>query len=61
MFSVDPLTGDLIGKVDKSGVLGRQQSQLSAPAPAKSNNITNLKMTYCAVGFYTQITRYFHL
>merc|ERR1712154_629639 len=33
---VDPLTGDLIGKLDKSGLLARKQAQLSAPAPAKT-------------------------
>merc|ERR1711878_83210 len=36
-LAVDPLTGDLIGKLDKSGLLARkQESQLSAPAPAKT-------------------------
>ena len=58
IFLVDPLTGDLIGKLDQSGVLARQKAQLSAPAPAKSNNITNYKMMdrdncHC---FYSLIT-----
>jgi len=35
-LAVDPLTGDLIGKLDQSGVMARQKAQLSAPAPAKT-------------------------
>ena len=43
LFSVDPLTGEVLGQLDGAGVLSRKQdSQLSAPAPVKSNNAIQL-------------------